>query len=78
MVLYQLVLMLLTGIYIAQVSFPTVEQAPLIMQLLLLDIKAMELGLSEILGVQIGVNKDILDLVQEIHVELLNMLLFQL
>jgi hypothetical protein len=57
------------GLCINQESLAIAEAANSIMQLSLLDIKLMMFGLLEIHGELVGVNKDILDLLQEIHVD---------
>jgi hypothetical protein len=63
------------GHFTNQVSLAIVEAANLTMQLFLLDINLMMFGLLGTPGEPAGVNKDILDLHLEIHVDCKIMLL---
>ena len=67
------VLMLQICPFINQEFSQTVAQLTLTMLLSLLDIKLMEFGLLEIHGEQLGENKDILDLLEEIPAVFLTM-----
>lgn len=68
--------MLQTGQHIDQEFFQTVEPQTLTMPSHWSDIKQMDHGSSETLGVQPGVLKDILHLLPVIHVDYKTMLLF--